>query len=335
MEHFIKSALTRRRLAMLSVALLGSAAFIGPVSAQQTIRLAHHLPTDSEQHIAAERFAEIVQDRSEGALTVQILPAGQMGGQRELIESVQLGTLEMAYGESGLYANYVPAFGILTLPYLYQDPAHWATVVTGDIGTELAEELAASADLRVLNWIQAGYRDTYTTEAPMLSPADFQGLRIRVPESPVFVETFAALGAQPTPIPGPEIYTAMQAGVVSAMEGTPEFAYGQRIYEVAGHLSMTRHIFFDGSFVTSDTFLNGLSDEHRTIITEAAEEVAALQRDEWADRESGWLDLMREGGIEVHEVDQEPFREALAPLRDLFAERAGAADTLQAIYDAR
>jgi tripartite ATP-independent transporter DctP family solute receptor len=335
MDKSVKLTATRRSFTAAAAALLASTMLVAPAHAQQTIRLAHHLPTNSEQHVAAERFAEIVAERSNGALVVQILPGGQMGGQRELIEAVQLGTLEMAYGESGLYANFVPAFGILTLPYLYQDPTHWANVVTGDIGNGLVEELAQAADLRVLNWIQAGYRDTYTTTGPMLTPADFQGLRIRVPESPVFVETFAALGAQPTPIPGPEIYTALQAGVVAGMEGTPEFAFGQRVHEVAGYLSMTRHIFFDGSFVTSDSFLNGLSDENRTIVTEAAQEVAAMQRDEWAAGEEGWLTQLRDAGISIHEVDQEPFREALAPLRNTFAERAGAMDTLQAIYDAQ
>lgn len=96
--------------------LAGGVLLAGPALAQTTIRFAHHLPTESEQHVAAERFAEKAAEYSGGSLEVQVLPAGQMGGQREVIESVQLGTLEMGYEESGLYANYVPGFGILTLP---------------------------------------------------------------------------------------------------------------------------------------------------------------------------------------------------------------------------
>jgi len=240
-----------KKLSMLTALALGTTILAGPVMAQTTLRLAHHLPESSEQHTAATRFADLVNERSGGSITVEVLPGGQMGGQREIIESVQLGTVEMGYGESGLYANYVPAFGVLTLPYLYNDPQHWQRVVTGEIGNELIGQLEDKTGLVVLNWIQGGYRDTYTTDRIIESPADFEGMKIRVPESPVFIETFRALGAQPTPIPSPEIYTAMQTGVVEAMEGTPEVGFIQRIYEVAGHLNKTRHIFFDGSFVTS------------------------------------------------------------------------------------
>ncbi|WP_108258898.1 TRAP transporter substrate-binding protein [Mangrovicoccus ximenensis] len=316
-------------VALATALLLGSTAL-----ADTTIRFAHHLPTTSEQHMAAERFGALVAERSGGSLTVEIMPAGQMGGQREVIESVQIGTLDMGYGESGLYANYVPAFGILTLPYLYDSPEHWRRVVLGETGEGLGQELEAATGLVVMNWIESGYRDTYTTDREIRAPADFEGMKIRVPESPVFVETFAALGAQPTPIPSPEIYTAMQTGVVAAMEGTPEVGYIQRIYEVAGHLNKTRHIFFDGSFVTSRMFLDGLSEEERTIVMEAAAEVAETQRNERAGREDDWFAKLAEEGLEIHEVDPAPFREVLAPLQDTFAQRAGAEDLLQAIRDA-
>lgn len=324
----------KRRLGILSATaiLLGSIGL--PAMAQTTIRVAHHVPETSEQHTAATRFAALVEERSNGALKVEVLPAGQMGGQREIIESVQLGTIEMGYGESGLYANYMPAFGVLTLPYLYDGPEHWRAVVLGDIGKGLTEQLEAQTGLVVMNWIQAGYRDTYTVDKKITSPADFEGLKIRVPESPVFVETFAELGAQPTPIPSPEIYTAMQTGVVSAMEGTPEVGYIQRMYEVSGHLNKTRHIFFDGSFVASRSFLDSLSEEERRIVTDAWLEVAQMQRDEWPDRQGEWFEKLAAEGIEIHEVDQAPFREVLTGLQDRFAEKAGAADLIASIRDA-
>src|SRR5688572_8304414 len=120
---------------------LGGAAFVGTLAspfvaraqAAKTIRLAHHVTTQSEQQVAAEDFAAKVREYSGGSLEVQILPAAQMGGQREIIESVQIGTLEMGYGESGLYANYLPQFGVIALPYLYRDFAHWEQVVDGDV----------------------------------------------------------------------------------------------------------------------------------------------------------------------------------------------------------
>ena len=319
------------RFQTLTALALGSTILAGPAVAQTTLRLAHHLPETSQQHVAATRFADMVEERSEGEITVEVLPGGQMGGQREIIESVQIGTLEMGYGESGLYSNYVPAFGLLMLPYLYDDPGHWRDVVTGEIGDDLNQRLEEATGLVVLNWIQGGYRDTYTTDRVIKTPDDFQGLAIRVPESPVFVETFRALGAQPTPIPSPEIYTAMQTGVVQAMEGTPEVGYIQRIYEVANHLNKTRHIFFDGSFVTSRQFLDSLSEENRKIVTEAALEVAEMQRQEWAGLDEEWFAKLEEGGIQIHEVDQAPFRDALTDFQDRFAEQNDATDILERI----
>lgn len=318
----------------ITAAAFATTLLAGQVSAETTLRLAHHLPATSEQHIAATRFADLVGERSGGEITVEVLPAGQMGGQREIIESVQLGTLDMGYGESGLYSNYVPAFGILALPYLYNDPEHWQRVVMGDIGTAMAQRLEDETGLVIMNWIQAGYRDTYTTDLVITGPEDFVGLKIRVPESPVFVETFRALGAQPTPIPSPEIYTAMQTGVVQAMEGTPEVGYIQRIYEVAGHVNKTRHIFFDGSFVISSRFLESLSDEQRSIVSDAALEVAQMQRDEWGGKQDAWFTALAAEGIEIHEIDQQPFRDALAGLQDQFAEQSDAMEELQAIRDA-
>ena len=325
------SMINRRTFGKLAAGLAAVAAMASQASAQTTIRLAHHLPETSEQHIAATRFAELVDERSNGELKVVVVPAGQMGGQREIIESVQMGTLEMGYGESGLYANYVPAFGVLTLPYLYNGREHWTDVVTGDIGTGLSEELEQATGLVVMNWILAGYRDTYSKGKVLDTPAAFDGVKIRVPESPVFIETFRALNAQPTPIPSPEIYTALQTGVVSAMEGTPEVGYIQKMYEVADNLNMTRHILFDGSFVTSRSFLESLPEDQREILLTAAEEVAALQRQESPEREAAWFEKLAETGITINEFDLAPFREALVPVQDSFAEKAKATDVVAAI----
>ncbi|WP_226574911.1 TRAP transporter substrate-binding protein [Acuticoccus sediminis] len=318
---------------MTVAALLGTAMLAGPAFAQTTIRLAHHLPESSEQHVAALRLKELVEERSGGELQMEILPGGQLGGQREIIEGVQLGTIEMGFGESGLYSNYVPAFGILTLPYLYTGPEHWAAVVDGDIGQTMASQLEDATGLVIANWMLSGYRDTYTTDRVIETPADFADLKIRVPESPVFIETFKALSAQPTPIPAPEIYTALQSNVVQAMEGTPEAGFTQRIYEVTKHLNKTRHILFDGSFVTSRMFLDGLSEENQKILLESAAQVADEQREAHLGREKDWFTKLAETGIEIHEVDPEPFREALTPLQDTFAEKAGATDALAQIRE--
>jgi tripartite ATP-independent transporter DctP family solute receptor len=319
--------------------ILGGAAatvampFIGArAQAARTIRLAHHVTTESDQQIAAEAFRDRLAEFTGGAIDVQILPAGQMGGQREIIESVELGTVEMGYGESGLYANYLPKFGILAMPYMYRDIAHWQQVVSGPVGSALADELAAVSGIRIVNWINAGYRDTYLRDKPVVTPADFVGVKIRVPESPVFIRSFAALGATPTPVPAPEMYTALQTGVVDAMEGSPEVGYTFKIFEVTRFLSKTRHILLDGSFAINEGFYQSLSADEREALGRAAQEAAQAQWAAFPDREAVWLDrLAEEGGLIINDIDQPAFQDALSTLQDDFAADAGATELLAEI----
>lgn len=323
------------RLSRRLVLAAGAATLAAPaVLAQRarTIRLAHHVTTQSEQQAAAEFFAKRVAELSNNALSVQILPAAQMGGQREIIESVSLGTLEMGYGESGLYANYTPPFGIIALPYLYRDFAHFERTVDGAVGAQLARELEAKSGIKVMNWMTAGYRNTFLRSKPINVPADFRGVKIRLPEAPVFVRTFATLGAQPTPIPAPEMYSALQTGVVDAMEGSAEVGFTFRIHEVTKCLSLTRHILLDGSFAMNSGFFGGLPKPQQDAVQQAATEAGKWQRAQHFEREKGWLDkLAAAGTLQTNAVDLAPFTQALVPLQDEFAGAARGADLLRQI----
>jgi tripartite ATP-independent transporter DctP family solute receptor len=329
-----KLTIDRRNLVAGGAAALTTLATPGLVRAQskRTIRLAHHLPIQSEQHAAAENFAKKVAEASKGAITIQVLPAAQMGGQREIIESVSIGTLDMGFGESGLYANYVPEFGVVALPYLYRDFDHWKKAVDGEVGSSLAESLEKKAGLKIVNWMVTGYRYSYLRTKPITQPADFKGMKIRLPEAPVFVKTFATLGAIPTPIPAPEMYAALQTGVVDAMEGTAEVAYTFKIYDVTKYLSMTRHILLDGSFAISSSLFGKLTKPEQDLILKAAQEAAVEQRAQHFERERASLaKLTGEGKMQLNEPNLKPFSEALAKLQDEFAAASKGTDVLAAI----
>jgi len=324
----------RRRFGLLLGA--GAAALAWPsivrAQAKRTIRLAHHLPIASEQHAAAESFARKVTQHSGGALAIQILPAGQAGGQREVIESVSLGTIDMGYGESGLYGNYLPEFSVLSLAYLFRDFDHWKKVVDGEVGSTLGAALEKKAGLRVMNWILGGYRHTFLRSKAVAVPADFKGVKIRLPEAPVFVRTFSTLGAIPTPIPAPEMYTALQTGVVDAMEGTAEVGYTYKIYQVTKFLSKTRHILIDGSFAMNAALFGKLSKAEQEALTKAAAEAAAEQRANHLTREKQWFEkLASEGTLTMNEPELKPFASALAGLQNDFAAAAKATDLLDKI----
>ena len=324
----------RRRFGTLAVGATAALAMpaIARAQTKRTLRLGHHVTTQSEQHAAAELMAQKLAEYSGGSLELQILPAAQMGGQREIIESVSIGTLDMGYGESGLYANYVPQFGIIALPYLYRDFAHWETVVDGPIGAELAGALEQGAGLRILNWMTAGYRNTFLRTKPITQPADFAGVKIRLPEAPVFVRTFSALGAQPTPIPAPEMYTALQTGVVDAMEGSTEVAYTFKIFEVTKFMSRTQHILLDGSFVIGAAVLGGLNADQQAALGKAAAEAAVWQRQQHFARAKDWMEkLTAAGTLTVNDPDLPAFAKVLGPLQDDFAAAAKATELLAKI----
>lgn len=300
--------------------------------APKVVRLAHHLSLQSEQHKAAERFGELLKKYSNNTLTVRVLPAAQMGGQREIIESVSLGALEMGFGESSLYANSVSRFGVIALPYLYRDFDHWVRMADGPIGAGLATELRKASNIQIVCWMTGGYRDTYLRTKAIRQPSDFARVKIRLPESPVFVKSFQALGAIPTPIPAPDMYSALQTGVVDAMEGNPEVAVTYKIFEVTKHASRTRHILLDGSFVIGGTFLDGLTADQRTAVYKAAQEAAVLQRKEHFEREASWIAKLKEQKhLEMNDVDLTAFATKLAPLQNEFAASAKAGDLLAQI----
>lgn len=332
----IAHASRRRTIRMLStgaVAAIGTGSWrAARAQSPRVLRLAHHVSLQSEQHRTAETFGKLLKEYTNGAIEVRVLPAAQMGGQREIIESVSLGTLEMGYGESGLYGNYVSRFGVIALPYLYRDFAHWEKVVDGPIGAGLAGELRKASGLRIVNWMTAGYRDTYLRTKPITKPDDFQRVKIRLPEAPLFVKTFQALGAQPTPIPAPEMYSALQTGVVDAMEGSPEVGFTFKIHEVTKFLSRTRHILLDGSFVINDKLYESLPKDQQAAIDRASREAAVQQRKEHFEREASWMNRFRtESKLVINDVDLKAFADKLVPVHNEFAAAAKAPDVVAAI----
>ena len=303
-------------IVVLSFALILSLSSAGLSYAADSITLtfAHHLPPTTLQHQAAEKFAELVKEKSDGQVIVNLAPSGQLGGQREVIEAVKLGSIEMGYGESGMFSGYITEFGVLALPFLFRDLDHYHAMADGEIGKALADKLQQKTGLQILNWVDGGIRDTYLVKGPVNSVADFNGIKIRTPESRVFVATFRALGANPTPVPAPEMYSALQSGVVDAMEGTAETGWAFKIYEVAKHCSETRHINTDLSMTINSDYLKGLPQDIQQILIEAAQESAVWQRNAWAENVGTFKKQLMDEGVTFNQVNLDEFREAVKPL---------------------
>jgi len=295
-----------------------------------TITLAHHLPTSTMLHKTAERFADSVADKTDGKLTVDISPGAQLGSNREILEQVKLGGVEMTLGESAIYVEYVPEFGVLSLPFVFESLEHYHAAFKSEMGKILEEKLLAASGVRILGWMDAGIRDVYSNRK-IQSVAEFEGLKIRTPTSPVFLDTFKALGANPTPIPSNEIYSSLQSGVVDAMEGTVEIGWTFKIYEVSKYCTETHHILIDESFAINDAFFQNLPRVFQDALLEAARETAEWEMASWGDAMAEFrAKLINEGGITFLKIDQEACKEAVKPVYAKFRSNVSGAEKLLA-----
>ena len=255
------------------------------------------------------RMAEIVKERSGGRIEIQVYPAGQLGDEKETIESTRLGTIQINRTSTSPLAEFVPDMKILGLPYLFRDALHQWNVLHGPIGHELFETLP-DAGFVGLTYYDGGARSFYNNERAIRSPADLQGLKIRTQQSEVMMATVKALGASPTPMAFSEVYTSLQTGVIDGAENNPPSYVSTGHYEVAKYYALDGHSRVPEIVIISRKAWDTLVPEDRALLREAAEESAAYQRDLWRQYEEEALAAAREKGCEIFEPDTAPFRDA-------------------------
>ncbi|MCH8551902.1 MAG: DctP family TRAP transporter solute-binding subunit [Natronospirillum sp.] len=270
------------------------------------IKLAHNGNTnpDDPQNIGVEAFKQMVEERSNGSLQVQIYPAGQLGDARSIVESMQLGTIEMADVENGPMGRFVPEAMVWDLPFIFRDIDHAHAVLDGEIGQSIQEKYL-DAGIRHLAYNDGGFRYFTNDQQPIYSMDDLDGLRIRVMESAVMVDTVNAFGASAVPMSFGELYTALQQGVVDGQENPMNLIYSQRFYEVQDYLSLSGHFYYPRQYIASEAWWQGLSEEHQDIISQAATEAAAIQRAALVDYELEMLRVLEERGMQINEVSDE------------------------------
>ncbi len=287
--------------------LLGQVVYAtGQAENKVVIKYADFHATSTILWQGVERFKELVEKNSNGEIEVQIFPAGQLGGQRELLESVKNGTIQMTYGNSPMLSNYVTEFALLDLPYMFTDYDHIERVVFGDVGLLLNDRLIKKAGIRILNWNQLGFRDMMTREIKIEKLADFKGVKFRSPEAFAYISMFNALGAVPTPLPWTEVYEAMRTRIVDGMETIPEGMTSSKVYEVSKYVILTNHINTVETPVINEVFYQGLSNEHKKIITDSLAEVARWQNQAQIDANKAAYTELEQKGITFIKIDRAP-----------------------------
>lgn len=302
-------------------------------TAEVSISLAHNLASGGTEDEAVQYFKEKVEELSEGKMEIVVYGNGQLGNERDMIEGVQLGTVDMALNTSAYLSNLTPQFGMLDLPFLYKDYADAKSKLDGKPGEDLREMLLSEQNIRVMSYWCSGFRVMLTKSAPINALADLKERNMRAPEVDVYVDMFKALGANPTPIPFGEVYTSMQTGVVDGVEVCPEEMYTMKFHEVGKYIAVTNHIFSTMIPIINESVYQGLTAEQQEILTEAMKEAEDWEWEHFETANQEALEKMEEAGVEVTYPDQKELKEACASMLDEYAEKYDAQDLLSELTE--
>lgn len=287
------------------------------------LRLAHVVNEQDGFHIAAEKFQELVEERTGGKVTVEIYPNAQLGDERTLLESMQVGTVDMGVITNGPVANFVEEIAVLELPFLFPSREAAYEVLDGPIGQDLLAELER-VNLKGLAYAERGFRNLTNSRGPVSAPEDLDGLRLRVMENPVYVDTFRALGANAVPMAWTEALTAMQQGTIDGQENPVNVVHSFDLHETQTHMTMTRHTYAPALFVMGLPVWQQMPEAAQDVLQNAAQEAAEHERRVNAEMEAEQMQELREAGMEINEdPDLAAFQEAVKPVYEDYADQFG------------
>lgn len=283
--------------------------------------------------LAAEYFKEIVEERSGGSIRVDVFPDNQLGNERDVIEGIQLGTIEMAMTSVAPFSSFVPSINIFCLPFLWEDKEHmYAALDSQEIGMSYNTDCEAKG-FHLMGYLDLGTRHIMTTKTEINSIEDMKGLKIRTMENQAQLDSFSAFGANPLPMAYGELYTALQQNIIDGAEAANTNYYSKKFYEAAPNWAMVGWTNDLGICVIGKEFYESLSEEHRQIVDECTREMIEYERELYTASEDESLELLKAEGINITEPDREPFIEASKQVYDLWGDRGGGRDKIDAIIN--
>jgi tripartite ATP-independent transporter DctP family solute receptor len=321
------------RLLGLLIIGLGAALLVagcGPQSDVTVIKLGHGLDPTHPVHEAMVFMADRVDEKSAGQMRIDIYPSQQLGSERQLLELLQLGSLGMTKVASAVLEQFAPSYRVLSLPYIFRDDEHRFNVLEGDIGRQLLED-GEEFWLRGIAFYDAGSRSFYSMDAPIESPADLAGLKIRTLQSASQVAIVNTLGGSATPISWGELYTALQQGIVDGAENNPPSFHTSRHYEVAKYYSIDEHTAIPDVLLISTIIWDTLTEQEQLWLTDSANESAQHQKELWRVASEEALRIVQEAGVKVVYPDKEPFVAGVQPLYEAFREEPEMYKLIEAI----
>lgn len=285
-----------------------------------TLRLAENQPDDYPTTIGDLEFARLVEEKTDGRYKIEVYAGGQLGDEKSVIEQVQLGSIDLARVNVSPMTQFSDEIGVLSMPFLFEDEDEKWEKLNGEVGRELLDTLDGS-NIVGLAYYDSGERYFYNSVRPVTKPEDMKGLKIRVQQSELAIDTVEALGASATPMEYGEVYSSIQTGVIDGAENNMPSYYTSNHYEVAKYLTTNGYTGTPEVVIMSQSVWDTLSDEDKELFREAALESVEVQRQAWADLTKESEEIVLEAGSEFSEVDDiKAWREAVQPVYDKYGE---------------
>ena len=293
-----------------------------PAAGPQTIKLAHVVNEKDGFHIAALKFKELVEARTKGAVKVEVFPNASLGDERTLIEGMQIGTIAMGVITNGPVANFLPEIAAFEMPFMFATPEEAYKVLDGPVGKKVLDKLDA-INLKGLAYAERGFRNLTNSKKVVKTPADMAGLKIRVMENPVYIDTFKTLGTNAVPMAWTEALTALQQGTIDGQENPINVIYSFKLNETQKYLTMTKHSYAPALFLMSKKVFGSFNKETQDILVKAAQEAAVHERKWNAEQMTEQLKALKEKGMQITEPDTAAFQAAVKPVYDKYGPKFG------------
>ena len=315
--RFARTALTTT---IAGVALASTS--LGALAAQ-TVTVGHTTSDNSHYSVGVDAFKKTLEELSGGEFTVEEHPSGALGGERAMIEGLQIGTIDTIITSTGPLGNFVPETYVLDLPFLFADYDQARCVLDGEIGQDLLDQIGQN-NLVGLAWTENGFRHLTNSLRDVKTPEDAAGLKIRTMENQMHMAAFEEMDVHPTPMAFPELFTALQQGTVDGQENPVSVILTSNLWEVQDHMTLTGHVYSPAIMLASPVLWDGLSDEQKGWFTQAAKAGAEATRAEVSRLETEGVKELKDRGVTVVEsVDKSQFQEAVEPSYSVYTDQYG------------
>jgi len=305
---------------VLAVAML--MAMVGVPLFAIDIKLAHVVNEQDAFHLAATKFKELTEKYTNGEVKVTIFPNAVLGDERTLLERMKMGIVDAGIITSGPFVNFVPQFGVVDMPFLFRDAEHAYKVLDGPIGDKLFADLEPQG-WKGLAWAERGFRNLTNNKRPINKPEDVAGLKIRLMQNPIYVDSFKALGANAVPMAWTEALTALQQHTIDGQENPLNVIVSFKLYESQKYLAITRHAYAPAPIIMSMMTWKKLTPAQQTAVLKAAREAAQYERDYDNQNEAGWLKELADKGMVITRPDLSAFLKAVKPVYDTYSDKFG------------